>query len=113
MTGTGSPAASVPTGLDTPRPWQEDFYRHLHQHPELSHQEHNTAAEVASRLGTFGYRVHEGIGGTGVVGGLRHGDGPTGVLRADKDAPPGEGRARLAEAGTGAARGLGGGDGPG
>jgi hippurate hydrolase len=88
MTGTGSRTASVLSGLEQTRPWQEDFYRHLHQHPELSHQEHNTAAEVAKRLGSFGYQVHEGIGGTGVVGVLHNGDGPTVLLRADMDALP-------------------------
>ena len=50
-------------GLDAIRGWQEDFYRSLHEHPELSHQEQHTAAQVAERLGTFGYEVHEGIGG--------------------------------------------------
>ena len=40
MAGTGPTAASVLQGLDATRPWQEDFYRDLHQHPELSHQEH-------------------------------------------------------------------------
>ena len=88
MTGTDSPTASVLSGLDKTRPWQEDFYRHLHQHPELSHEEHNTAAEVAKRLASFGYQVHEGIGGTGVVGVLHNGDGPTVLLRADMDALP-------------------------
>jgi amidohydrolase len=88
MTGTGSPAARIISGLDKARPWQEDFYRHLHQHPELSHQEHDTAAAVAERLGSFGYQVHEGIGGTGVVGVLHNGDGPTALLRADMDALP-------------------------
>lgn len=70
------------------RPWQEDFYRHLHSHPELSHQEHATAAAVAERLRGFGYQVHEGIGGTGVVGILRNGAGPAVLLRADMDALP-------------------------
>jgi amidohydrolase len=88
MTGIGSLTARVMSGLDKTRPWQEDFYRHLHQHPELSHEEHNTAAEVAKRLGSFGYQVHEGIGGTGVVGVLHNGDGPTVLLRADMDALP-------------------------
>src|SRR3954447_26814969 len=88
MSGTGSPTASVLSGLDEIRPWQEDFYRRLHQHPELSHQEHNTAAEVGKRLAAFGYQVHEGIGGTGVVGMLHNGDGPTVLLRADIDALP-------------------------
>jgi amidohydrolase len=88
MTGTGSPTARVLTGLDTTRPWQEDFYRHLHQHPELSHQEHDTAAAVAQRLRSFGYQMYEGIGGAGVVGVLHNGDGPTVLLRADMDALP-------------------------
>jgi amidohydrolase len=88
MTGTGSSTARVLSGLDKIRSWQEDFYRRLHQHPELSHQEHHTAAEVAERLGSFGYRVHEGIGGTGVVAVLHNGDGPTVLLRADMDALP-------------------------
>jgi metal-dependent amidase/aminoacylase/carboxypeptidase family protein len=40
------------------------------------HQEHRTAGLVADRLRTAGYEVHEGVGGTGVVGVLRHGEGP-------------------------------------
>jgi len=68
--------------------WQEDFYRDLHQHPELSHQEHRTAAAVADRLNAAGYEVTTGVGGTGVVGILRNGDGPTVLLRADMDALP-------------------------
>ncbi len=78
----------VLAGLADARVWQEDFYRSLHQHPELSHREHKTAAAVAERLRGFGYDVHEGIGGTGVVGILRNGDGPTVLLRADMDALP-------------------------
>jgi amidohydrolase len=112
MTGTGSPAASVLTGLDTTRPWQEDFYRHLHQHPELSHQEHQTAAEIAKRLGSLGYQVHGGIGGTGVVGVLRNGDGPTVLLRADMDALPVEEQTGLPYASTVTARDLDGNDVP-
>jgi amidohydrolase len=83
-----TPIARVLRGLDNVRPWQEEFYRHLHQHPELSHQEHGTAAAVAERLRGFGYDVQEGIGGTGVVGVLANGDGPTVLLRADMDALP-------------------------
>jgi amidohydrolase len=86
--GTGSATARVLSGLDKARPWQEDFYRHLHQHPELSHQEHDTAAVVAQRLRSLGYQVHEGIGGTGVVGVLDNGAGPGVLLRADMDALP-------------------------
>jgi amidohydrolase len=106
MTGTGSPAASVLSGLDKTRAWQEDFYRHLHQQPELSHQEHHTAAEVAKRLGSFGYQVHQGVGGTGVIGVLRNGDGPTVLLRADMDALPVREETGLPYASTVTARDL-------
>jgi hippurate hydrolase len=80
--------ATVLEGLDSVRGWQEDFYRDLHAHPELSHREHRTAAQVAARLREVGCEVHEGVGGTGVVGVLRQGDGPTVLLRADMDALP-------------------------
>jgi hippurate hydrolase len=81
-------ASSVLAGLGAVRLWQEDFYRDLHQHPELSHQERRTAAKVGARLRQAGYRVHQGVGGTGVVGVLGNGDGPTVLLRADMDALP-------------------------
>ncbi len=81
-------AAAVLRGLDTVRGWQEEFYRDLHAHPELPHQEHRTATNVAGRLRDAGCEVHEGVGGTGVVGIVRNGEGPTVVLRADMDALP-------------------------
>ena len=70
------------------RPWMEETYRDLHQHPELSHAEVRTAGVVARRLRTSGVEVHEGVGGTGVVGIVRNGDGPVVLLRADMDALP-------------------------
>lgn len=73
---------------DGVRPWQEDVYRDLHQHPELSGQEHRTAAVVAERLGLAGFDVNTGVGGTGVVGILRNGEGPSVLLRADMDGLP-------------------------
>lgn len=82
------PTTAVLDGLPGIRAWQEDLYRDLHQHPELSHQEHRTAGLVAGKLRDWGYEVHEGIGGTGVVGILRSGSGPTVLLRADMDALP-------------------------
>ncbi len=88
MTSSPSAATTVLSDLDACRPWQEEFYRHVHQHPELSHQEHETAAAVAERLRGSGYEVTEGIGGTGVVGLLRNGDGPRVLMRADMDALP-------------------------
>lgn len=66
----------------------EDFYRDLHRHPELSLREHRTAGKLAARLTEAGFEAAEGIGGTGVAGVLRNGDGPTVLLRADLDALP-------------------------
>ena len=65
-----------------------DVYRDLHRHPELSGQEHRTAGIAAAWLRALGLEVVEGIGGTGVVGILRNGAGPTVLLRADMDALP-------------------------
>ena len=84
MTG----ATSVLAGLDALRSEQEELYRDLHEHPELSHQEHETGRKAAAWLERSGFDVHTGIGGTGVVGILRNGDGPVVLLRADMDALP-------------------------
>ncbi|MFC3573581.1 amidohydrolase [Streptomyces yaanensis] len=73
---------------DLPVPDLEDCYRDLHRHPELSLREHRTAGKLTERLRTAGYETAEGVGGTGVVGVLRNGDGPTVLLRADMDALP-------------------------
>lgn len=83
-----SAPSSVLEGLPQVRAWQEELYRDLHAHPELSHQEHRTAAAVVARLRDLGCDVHEGVGGTGVVGVLANGEGPTVLLRADMDALP-------------------------
>ncbi|EJE50587.1 amidohydrolase [Acidovorax sp. CF316] len=66
----------------------------LHRHPELSFQEHRTAAIVAERLAAWGYEVTTGIAGTGVVGrlvrgsGRGNGSGNSLGIRADMDALP-------------------------
>lgn len=65
-----------------------DLYRDLHRHPELSGQESRTAARLASELAQRRIVVREGVGGTGVVGMLRNGEGPTVLLRADIDGLP-------------------------
>ena len=75
-------------GYDGLQAAQEAFYKDLHQHPELSHQEQRTAQRVAGQLQQYGCTVQSGIGGTGVVGMLSNGDGPTVLLRADMDALP-------------------------
>ncbi|MGP3769486.1 amidohydrolase [Streptomyces sp. SDT5-1] len=79
---------TVLKGLEEIRPWVEDLYKDLHTHPELGRQEHRTAAKAAEALRTDGYEVTEGIGGTGLIGVLRRGEGPTVMLRADMDALP-------------------------
>ncbi|WNR46551.1 M20 family metallopeptidase [Paenibacillus roseipurpureus] len=63
--------------------------RYLHQNPELSYQEYDTAAFVAKHLESWGIEVRTSVGGNGVVGLLRGGEpGPTVALRADMDALP-------------------------
>ncbi|MHB9756137.1 amidohydrolase [Streptomyces sp. BYX5S] len=74
--------------LDEIRPWLEELYTDLHAHPELGFQEHRTAAKAAESLRADGFEVTEGIGGTGLIGVLRGGAGPTVLLRADMDALP-------------------------
>src|SRR5262245_50537975 len=59
------------------------LYRHFHTHPELSFEEKETAARVAAEWKKSGYEVTTGIGGHGVVGLLKNGDGQTLLLRTD------------------------------
>ncbi|HZK89671.1 MAG TPA: amidohydrolase [Stellaceae bacterium] len=66
----------------------EGIYRDIHANPELSMQEHRTSGIASAWLHEQGYDVTEGVGGTGVVGTLRNGEGPTVLLRADMDALP-------------------------
>jgi hippurate hydrolase len=79
---------TVRSDLEAMLPEVRDHYVDLHAHPELSMQEHRTADDVARRLDAAGFEVTRGVGGTGVVGVLRNGDGPTVALRADMDALP-------------------------
>ncbi|MFC7535590.1 amidohydrolase [Actinoplanes sp. GCM10030250] len=85
---TSSAASKVLARHEDIRAEQEQLYQQLHQHPELSHQEHRTARTVAEELRKAGFEVHAGVGGTGVVGVLHNGDGPSVLLRADMDALP-------------------------
>jgi amidohydrolase len=63
--------------------------RWFHMRPELSLEEHETAAAIAEHLRRIGLEVREGVGGTGVVGLLRGArPGRTLMLRADIDALP-------------------------
>lgn len=65
--------------------------RHIHQHPELSYAEYETAAFISSKLDAMGIEHRTGIAGTGIVGFIRGeaaGRGLTIGLRADMDALP-------------------------
>jgi amidohydrolase len=71
-------------------------YKHLHANPELSTQEKETSALVASTLRKLGYEVTDhfgryeepGVTSYGVVAVLKNGPGPTVYVRTDMDALP-------------------------
>ncbi len=65
-----------------------DLYRWLHQHPEVSLYETETAAKLAEQWSAVGLTVTTEVGGTGLVGLLKNGDGPVVMLRTDLDALP-------------------------
>ena len=75
-----------------------ELRQHLHSHPELSGEEHQTAALVAGELRSLGWRVQEGVGRTGIVAELGPDEGPTVGLRVDMDALPVEERTGLSYA---------------
>lgn len=73
--------------MDATRTEREELYTWFHQHPELSMQEERTAARVEEELRAYGCEVIS-LAGTGRVGIVRNGDGPTVLFRADMDALP-------------------------
>src|SRR4051812_10281325 len=81
-------AASPVDGLDQMYPQLEALYLDLHQHTELSMKEQRTSARMGDELRKLGYEATTGVGGTGVVGDLRNGKGPTVLLRTELDALP-------------------------
>ncbi|MBI4248075.1 MAG: amidohydrolase [Elusimicrobia bacterium] len=66
----------------------KDYYTDLHGHPELSRQEKRSSENLSRELKEAGFEVTGGIGGYGVVGVLKNGDGPTVLVRTDMDALP-------------------------
>jgi amidohydrolase len=81
-------AAAVGKRIDAELGSLRTLYEHLHANPELSLQEVATAARMAKELKALGFTVTEKVGGTGVVGVLKNGDGPTILVRTDMDALP-------------------------
>ena len=62
--------------------------RYLHQNPELSFQEYNTADYICARLDKLGIPYKKGIAQTGILAEISNGDGKCLLIRADMDALP-------------------------
>ena len=84
--------------VDAVFPEARALYLDLHQNPELSSHETQTAAKLASHLRSLGYEVTERVGGTGIVAILKNGAGPAIMLRTELDALPVEENTGLAYA---------------
>lgn len=67
----------------------------FHKNPELSFKENRTAKIMAQQLRAAGATVTEGVGGTGVVGVMKNGQGPVVLVRADMDGLPVEEKSGL------------------
>jgi hippurate hydrolase len=86
--GTRERAAEVKRRLAADRDRLETLYKHLHANPELSLQEARTAARLTRELKEIGFEVSENVGGHGVVGTLKNGEGPVVLVRTDMDGLP-------------------------
>jgi hippurate hydrolase len=64
------------------------LYKQLHAYPELSYEEEKTASRLTKELKSLGFEVTEKVGGHGVVGVLKNGNGPIVLIRTDMDALP-------------------------
>jgi amidohydrolase len=104
LTAASTARAQAPdpalAGLEEIYPKLDALYLDLHKNPELSMKEDKTAARLATELKGLGYEVTTGVGGTGVVGVLKNGAGPTVLLRTELDALPIEEKTGLAYAST-------------
>jgi len=81
-------APQVSTEVLSVYPDSYTLYLDLHEHPELSSHETQTAAKLAAKLRSFGYEVTENVGGTGIVAVMKNGTGPVVMLRTELDALP-------------------------
>lgn len=106
----GAPTSATPASaaVDAIYPEIEKLYLDLHQSPELSDHEEKTAAKLAARLKTLGFEVTTGIGGNGVVGILKNGEGPVVMVRTDLDGLPVEEKTGLPYASKVTTKGEGG-----
>ena len=84
-----SPDLQLLAALDAISPEMVQIRQQIHAHPEMAFEEVKTSALVAERLSAWGYQVTRGIGGTGLVGQLKKGNGGKSIgIRADMDALP-------------------------
>jgi amidohydrolase len=81
-------AADVASLTKTELPSLVSLYKVLHANPELSLHEVETAALMAKELRAAGLEVTEKVGGHGIVGVLKNGEGPVILVRTDLDALP-------------------------
>jgi amidohydrolase len=95
VAATASAQTASSKEVEAVYPAAHDLYIDIHQNPELSSHETQTAAKLAARLRSLGYDVTEHVGGTGVVAILKNGAGPTVMLRTELDALPVEEKTRL------------------
>ncbi len=84
---TPAKLGNATNGIDEIQGWQEEFYKDLHQHPDVWGEEARTAATVTAKLEEIGADEILQIGG-GVVGIFRNGEGRRVLFRADMDALP-------------------------
>ena len=88
LVGSSIAAADVASVVKQELPSLVTLYKELHTNPELSLHETETAARIAKELREAGLEVTENVGGHGVVGVLKNGDGPVILVRTDLDALP-------------------------
>jgi hippurate hydrolase len=85
---TSVSAEDLKSAINKDYPYLSDLYTHLHQNPEISLQEAKTSARMVKELRDIGFDVTENVGGYGLVGVMKNGDGPTVLVRADMDGLP-------------------------
>jgi len=91
-------AASVKVDYDKSLATLWDYF---HRNPELSFREYKTGARMAEELRAVpGMVVTDKVGGTGVVGMLKNGNGPVVLIRADMDGLPIQERSGLTNSST-------------
>lgn len=81
-------ATTLDLNLQQTIPEIEKLYLDLHQSPELSYHEKQTGQKIAKQLKQLGFTVTDNVGGYGVVGIYKNGDGPTIMIRTDTDGLP-------------------------